>query len=57
MKLSVADPISMYKRKSKTREVFKHIIGGRGRSEISKFDTKFKNYPRLKKYYPILIKK
>ena len=36
---------------------FKHIIGGRGRSEISKFDTKFKNNPRLNFFYPILIKK
>ena len=26
---------------------FKHIIGGRDRSEISKFDTKFKNNPIL----------
>ena len=33
------------------------IIGGRGRSEISKFDTTFKNNPRLKFFYPILIKK
>ena len=33
------------------------IIGGRGRSEISKIDTKFKNNPRLNFFYPILIKK
>ena len=35
----------------------KHIIRVRGRSEISKFHTKFKNILRLRISYAILIKK